>query len=117
MRGNDGTLYRNERDRAKLWKAHMSKIMNEENEWDQIRICRYCRWTIGKIDERRDNGGVQILKDWNGAGPTEVHAEMIIANGDVEIRVLVKSCYGILDGKGMPEDWATSVAITISKGK
>ena len=28
MRGNDGTLYLNEKDRAKLWKAHMSKIMN-----------------------------------------------------------------------------------------
>ena len=28
MRGNDGTLYLNEKDRAKFWKAHMSKIMN-----------------------------------------------------------------------------------------
>ena len=36
MLGNDGPLYLNEKDRAKLWKAHMSKIMNEENEWDQI---------------------------------------------------------------------------------
>ena len=36
MQGNDGTLYPNEKDRAKHWKAHMSKIMNEENEWDQI---------------------------------------------------------------------------------
>ena len=25
-----------EKDGAKLWKAHMSKIMNEENELDQI---------------------------------------------------------------------------------
>ena len=32
MRGNDGTLYPNEKDRAKLWKVHMSKIMIEENE-------------------------------------------------------------------------------------
>ena len=36
MRGNDGTLYLNEKDRAKLCKAHMSEIMNEENEWDQM---------------------------------------------------------------------------------
>ena len=36
MQGNDGTLYLIEKDRAKIWKAHMSKIMNEENEWDQI---------------------------------------------------------------------------------
>ena len=28
MRGNDGTFYPKEKDRAKLWKAHMSKIMN-----------------------------------------------------------------------------------------
>ena len=32
MRGNDGTLYLNEKERAKLWKAHISKILNEENE-------------------------------------------------------------------------------------
>ena len=36
IRGNDGTLYLNEKDRAKLWKEHMSKIMNDHNEWDQI---------------------------------------------------------------------------------
>ena len=28
MRGNDGDLNLSEKDRAKLWEAHMSKIMN-----------------------------------------------------------------------------------------
>ena len=28
MQENDGTLNDNEKDRVKLWKAHMSKIMN-----------------------------------------------------------------------------------------
>ena len=32
MRGNDGALYVNEKNRAKQFKAHMSKIINEENE-------------------------------------------------------------------------------------
>ena len=32
MQGNDGTLYHDEKDRAINRKAHMSKIMNEENE-------------------------------------------------------------------------------------
>ena len=36
MRGNDGTQYLNEKDRANLWKAYMSKIMIEDNELDQI---------------------------------------------------------------------------------
>ena len=42
---------------------------------------------------------------------------MIPANGDVGIRVLMELCQSILDGKGMPDDWATSVAIPIFKGK
>ena len=25
-----------EKDRAKIWKEHMEKIMNEENEWDNM---------------------------------------------------------------------------------
>ena len=36
MKGNDGTLCLGEKDRATLWKTDMSKIMNEENERDQI---------------------------------------------------------------------------------
>ena len=47
--------------------------------------------------------------------PTEIYAEMIIASGDVGIGVQVEICHRILDGKGMPEDWATSVAIPIFK--
>ena len=31
---NDGTPYLNEKDSAKLWKAHVCKIMNEGNELD-----------------------------------------------------------------------------------
>ena len=51
------------------------------------------------------------LKIRKAPGPTEVYAEMIPANGDVGIRVLIEICQSILDGNGMPEDRATSVAI------
>ena len=36
MRVYDGTHYLNEKKRAKIWKAHMSEIRNEESKWDQI---------------------------------------------------------------------------------
>ena len=42
---------------------------------------------------------------------------MIVSSGDVGIKVLMELCYGMLDGKGIPENWATSVAIYIFKGK
>ena len=65
MQGNDRTLYLNEKDRAKLWKAHMSKIMNKENEWDRI-----ADTVEGPIesDDRKDNGSVQILERLKGTG-------------------------------------------------
>ena len=36
LRGEDGRLGFIEEDRAKIWKEHMEKIMNEENEWDRM---------------------------------------------------------------------------------
>ena len=36
MTDKDRKLVVSEKDRAKLWKKHMEKIMNVENEWDQM---------------------------------------------------------------------------------
>ena len=36
LRGRDGQLDFIEKDRAKIWKEHMERIMNEEEKWDQI---------------------------------------------------------------------------------
>ena len=36
LRGGDGRLGFIEEDRAKIWKEHMEKIMNEENKWDRM---------------------------------------------------------------------------------
>ena len=65
MQGNYVTLYVNEA-RAKLWKAHMSKIMNEQDEWVQIADADTVDGPI-ESDKRRDNGGVEIHEDWKGA--------------------------------------------------
>ncbi|XP_068674313.1 uncharacterized protein [Montipora foliosa] len=39
MRGSDGRLSFSEKDTGKVWKEHMERIMNEENEWDQNPEC------------------------------------------------------------------------------
>ena len=36
LRGGDGRLGFIVEDRTKIWKEHMEKIMNEENEWDHM---------------------------------------------------------------------------------
>ena len=44
---------------------------------------------------------------------SEAYAETILASVDIGIRALMEPCQRILDGKGMPADRATSVAILI----
>ena len=34
MRGSDEKLCFSEKQRGKVWKVHMERIMNEENDWD-----------------------------------------------------------------------------------
>ena len=117
MRGNDGTLYLDEKDRAKLWKAHMSKMMNEEHELDQIADADAVDGPIERVMREEIMEEFKYLTIGKVPGPTEVYTEMILACGDVGITVLIELCHRILDRKGMPDDWSTSVVIPIFEVK
>ena len=41
----------------------------------------------------------------------------IIASGKFDVGVIKKLCQKVFDGKGMPDEWKTSVAVPIFKGK
>ena len=51
------------------------------------------------------------------AGPSEVNVDMIMASGKFGVGIPKKLCQRVLDGKGMPEEWKTSVVVPIFKGK
>ena len=36
MRGSDEKLCFSEKERGKVWKDYMERIMNEENDWDHV---------------------------------------------------------------------------------
>ena len=57
------------------------------------------------------------MKLGKAAGPSEVNMDMIMANGKFGVGVLKKLCQRVLNGKGMPEEWKTSVVVPIFKGK
>ena len=42
---------------------------------------------------------------------------MISATGEVGVSVIVELCQRVLLGKGMPDEWQTSVLVSILKGK
>ena len=60
---------------------------------------------------------IKVMKPGKGAGPSEVCAEMISASGEIWVSVMVELCQRVLDGKGMPDEWQTSVLVPIFKGK
>ena len=39
----------------------------------------------------------------------EVSVEMIAVSGEIGIGVMVELCQGVVDGRGMPDEWALSV--------
>ena len=43
--------------------------------------------------------------------------ELIAASGGVGIQVMAEICQKVLDGFGMPFEWALSIVATIFKGK
>ena len=59
---------------------------------------------------------IREMKVGKAAGPSEVSVEMIAASGEIGIGVMVELCQGVLDGRGMLDDWVLSVVVPIFKG-
>lgn len=114
MRESDGKLSFSEKDRGKVWKEHMERIMNEENEWNQNVEADLVEGPVERVSQMKTMGGTKAGK---AAGPSEVSVEMIAASGEIGIAVMVELCQGVLDGRGMPDEWALSVVVPIFKGK
>ena len=92
----------------------MEKIMNVENEWDQMVEAE------GPVEGITDD---EVMKAMNKmklgkiAGPSEANMDMIIASGKFGVGVIKKLCQRVFDGKGMLEKWKISVVVPIFKGK
>ena len=113
MKDKDGRLVVSEKNRGKLWKDHMEKIMNVENEWDQMAEADMVEGPVEEVTYEE----VIKAKLGKAAGPSEVNMDMIMASVKFGVGVLKKLCQRVLDGKGMPEEWKTSVVVPIFKGK
>ena len=86
----------------------MKKIMNKKNNWDQV--------TNGDKVERISCAEIintiKVMKTGKAARP---NFETIAANGQIREKVMRKLCQRVLDGKGMPHGWKTSVVEPIYK--
>ena len=111
MRGSNDRMSFSEKDREKIWKEHMERIMNEENEWDQNVEADLVEGPIERVSSEEVVKSIREMKAGKAAGPSEVSVEMIGASGEMGIGVMVELCQGELDGRGMPDEWALSVVV------
>ena len=116
MRGKDGRLGFSEKERKRIWKIHMEEIMNKENDWDHVTAASMVEGSIKDVTREEMAIAIKVMKPGKAAGPSEACAEMISANGEVEVSVMVELCQRVLDGKEMPDEWQTSVLVRIFKG-
>ena len=83
MRGSDGMLCLSEKERGKVWKDYMERIVNEDNDWDRNMegdavegpaVC-VVREEVLQASNKTSTG--------KATGPTDVSWELIAASGGV----------------------------------
>ena len=88
LRGGDGRSGFIEEDRAKIWKEHMKKIMNEENEWDRMVETDVVKGPVEKVARNEIVEAIQSMKSGKATGTSGVSVEIIVASGEIGVKVM-----------------------------
>ena len=78
-----------EEDRAKIWKEHMEKIMNEENEWEHMMETDLVEGPGEKVACNEIVEAIQSKKSGTATGTSEVSVGMIVACGEIGVKVMM----------------------------
>ena len=117
IKGRDGRIGVNQEDRCKEWKEHMERIMNHENAWDHKVDAAMIDGPVEEVSRREEKEAIRNMKQGMTAGLSKATTEMIVAGGRTAEEVMLQLCQRVLDGKGIPNEWKTSVVAPIFKGK
>ena len=91
--------------------------MSEKNEWDPLVETDLVEGPVEKVARNETVEAMQKMKSGKATGPSEVSLEMIVASGEIGVKVIMELCQRVLDGRGMPDEWKTSVIAPLFKGK
>ena len=112
----DGKIVMNEKDRGKLWKEHMEKILNVKNELGQMAEADMVEGPVEGVTYEQAMKAMNKMKLGKAAGPSKVNMDMIISNGKFVV-IMKKLSQRILDGEYVSEEWKMRVVVPIFKGK
>ena len=104
-------------DRKKIWKEHMEKLMNVENEWSDSIDASKVERAVRRIEIEEVGCAMNRMKIGKASGPSEVALEMFKAGGDKCLKSLANIFNDILFKNKLPEEWMLSLLVPIFKGK
>ena len=117
IKGRDGRIGFSQEDRCKIRKEHMERIINEENTWDHNVDAAMVEGPVEKVSHEEVREAITKMKQGKAARLSEVTTEMIVVGGRIAEEVMLQLCQRVLNGKGIPDVWKTSVVVPIFKGK
>ena len=95
----------------------MKKIINEENEWNHMVETDVVEGPVKKVARNEIVEAMQSMKSEKVTGLSKVSVEMIVASGEIGVKVIMELCQRVLDAREMPDEWKTSVIVTIFNEK
>ena len=98
IRVSDGRLNFSEKDRGKVWKEHMERIMNQENKWDQNVKAELMEGPVESVSREEVVKGIREMKVGKATGLSEVCVEIIAAIMEIAIVMMAELCQSMLDG-------------------
>ena len=70
---------------------------------------------VEKVARNQIVDEMQKMKSGKATEPSEVSVEMIVASREIAVKVMMELSQCVLDGRGMPDQWKTSVVVSIFK--
>ena len=95
---------------------YMERIMNEENDRDHNVEGDAVEGPVACVDIEEVLQALNEMKTEKDPGPSGVSLELNVVSSRVGIQVMAEICQRVLDGFGMPVEWALSIVVLIFKG-
>ena len=91
-------------DQKKIWKEHMEKLMNVENEWSESIDASKVEGAVRTIDVDEVRCVINRMKIGKASGPSRVAIELFKAGGDKCLKSLTNIFNDILFKDKLPEE-------------
>ena len=101
-RQSDGQRCFSEKERGKVWKDYMERIMNEENHWNHRVEGDAVEGPVVCVSREEVLQALYEMERGKASGTSEVSLKSIAVSGRVGIQVMAEICQKVLNGSGMP---------------